>query len=82
MIELEKYFEKLLIETNDSVLISAYYDFKKSELNRFVIKNEKTRIDGVLLGLSIAKKAWDKGLGREEFYENEIYYKEELAKLD
>ena len=42
---------------------------------------EKQRIEGVLLGLSIAKKAWDKGFGRNEIYENEILYKEELSKL-
>lgn len=31
---------------------------------------------GVLTGLQIAKKAWDKGLGRSEIRENEIYYQE------
>jgi len=42
---------------------------------------EIQRIEGVLLGLFIAKKAWDKGLAREEIYENEILYTEELEKL-
>lgn len=33
---------------------------------------------GILSGLGMAKSAWDKGLGREDIYENEIYYKEVL----
>jgi len=51
------------------------------KLIKYKIEIEKQRIEGVLLGLSIAKKAWDKDLGRNEIYENEILYKEELAKL-
>lgn len=42
---------------------------------------EKKRIEGVLLGLAIAKKAWDEGHGRDEIYENEVLYNEELKKL-
>jgi len=45
-------------------------------------QNEIQRIEGVLLGLSIAKKAWGQDLGRNEIYENEILYKEELKKLE
>ena len=65
-------------------IIEKYYQ-KKNDLisvkKQVIIMLEKQRIDGVLLGLSIAKKAWDKDLGRNEIYENEILYKEELAKL-
>ena len=42
---------------------------------------EKTRIEGILLGLAIAKKAW--GEGRyDDICENEVLYEEELAKFE
>jgi hypothetical protein len=44
---------------------------------------EKTRIKGVLLGLQICKEMWAQGtISHENIYENEVYYKEELEKLN
>jgi len=47
------------------------------------VKNimELSRLEGVLLGLSLAKKAFDKGHGRDDIYENEIIYREQLENL-
>lgn len=45
------------------------------------IEIEKSRIEGVLLGLKICKEMWAQGrISHEEIVENEIYYKEELLK--
>ena len=54
---------------------------KGLKIDELQITIEKQRIEGILLGLSIAKKAWDKDFGRNAIYENEILYQEELAKL-
>lgn len=66
--------ESYLNEEHEQTLFDLGYKIGINEA-------EKQRIKGVLLGLSIAKKAWDKNLGRNEIYENEIIYQEELAKL-
>ncbi|MBW7838598.1 MAG: hypothetical protein H3C36_02935 [Chitinophagaceae bacterium] len=43
---------------------------------------EKQRIEGVLNGLKICKEMWAQGtISHEEISENEIYYKEELSRL-
>ncbi len=44
---------------------------------------EKQRIEGVLLGLKLCKEMWAQGtISHEEISENEIYYKEELSKME
>lgn len=47
-----------------------------------LLEKEKSRIEGILLGLKICKEMWAQGtMSHENIYENEIYYNEELKKL-
>jgi len=47
------------------------------------INMEKSKIEGVLLGLKICKELWAQGqLTHETIYENEVLYKEELASFE
>jgi len=43
---------------------------------------EKHRLTGIIQGLEIGIKAWDKGLGREGMFQDKIYFSEELEKLN
>lgn len=61
---------------NQAYLVGAQ-DILHSQKNLL----EKSRIEGVLLGLAMAKKAWGEG-NYDDIHENEVYYKEELAKCD
>lgn len=45
------------------------------------IECERKRLEGVLLGLSISKKAWSEGFGLNDILENEAIYKEELKNI-
>ena len=56
-------------------------DFAQTVKNQNADNCEKSRLEGVLLGLSFAKKVFDEGYSKEEILENEVYYREELKKL-
>lgn len=45
-------------------------------------ENEKSRIEGILLGLNICKEMWAQGtISHENIYEHVVYYEKELQKL-
>lgn len=67
--------------TPDQAINEAYLCGANDSLHNMKPLLEKTRIEGILLGLALAKKAWGEG-SYEDINENEVYYKEELAKLE
>lgn len=67
--------------TPDQVIYDAYLCGANDSLHNMKPILEKTRIEGILLGLAMAKKAWGEG-SYDDLHENEILYKEELEKLE
>jgi len=76
-----KLYGKLGHKYFDTSKTSEDWDNLEKQISELKKDIEKQRIEGILLGLAISKKAWDKGFGRNEIYENEILYQEELKKL-
>ena len=65
------------------LFVSAIAEFTKDMDYLYKTSDmERSRIEGILLGLSLAKSAWDKDLGRSDIVENELYYQEELVRLN